>query len=384
MSGATVMKPVTDRPRHVYAVDFARAATILAVVAVHAVRFGAGSAAPVAEGLVQLWLQFGREVFMAVTGFVLVYAYGYKRPRWLNFYQKRFQNTGVPYLIWLGFFLALSTPLWPVLPFLRTWLAEVPNGAGHLYYLVITFQFYAIVPLWIWLERRIPDRWLLLGAFIIQIGGFTLASLGIPGAAPQLWATTYLFDFALGAAAAMHWSTVADVIRRHRRHALVGLALGMALVAGVYAADMAWHVAPPAAASVFQPLSTVYTALVMAAVLAAGTWFEEVRERFSRFSVVTMWVADASFGIYLVHTLFLHLVLEQAPRLSWLGPWGLSTLAFVAASVASVATVRLLRLTPVANYVVGQNRLNGEGNRRAPSQVPAGRGIQVAPSPAPK
>ena len=353
--------------RHVYMVDWARALTILAVVAVHAVRFGAQAAAPASEGLVQLWLQVGREVFMSVTGFVLVYAYQGKPLPYVRFVHKRFLNIGVPYLIWLTVFLAMTVPIWPLTHFGGAWLAVLPTGNGHLYYLVITFQFYLLLPLWLLLQRRVP-AWLLVGStFAMQVAGFTLAQHGQEWAAPPLLFVTYLFDFALGAAAAKEWASVRAWAVRRRRRLLVLAPLGMAGVAVVYALAIRAGTAPVAAATVFQPLTPFYTAAIMGAILAAGTWFEEQRGHWPRLSSLVLVVADASFGIYLVHMVILHAATTWAwHHAGGLGPWGVSLFAFAAALLGSIAFVRLVRHTPVAPYLIGQTRWTPPTRRPLP------------------
>ncbi len=196
---------------YIYAIDFVRTATIVGVVMVHSVRFALAASVPLWGGLLQMFLQYGRESFMVVTGFVLVHQYLDRQPNWWSFWSRRYQSVLFPYLVWLALFVALSYPLWPLIPWLQEYVRVLPTGNGHLYYLVLTMELYVVAPLFLALVawgRRHP--WTLAGLAVLwELGSWTLAGyLGERIFAPQMLVFTYAGYFLLGGLAATHWKHV--------------------------------------------------------------------------------------------------------------------------------------------------------------------------------
>ncbi|HVV30771.1 MAG TPA: acyltransferase, partial [Mycobacteriales bacterium] len=136
---------------HLYQVDIVRLLTFLAVMAVHSVAFTQTNENEVAGGVLMV-LQFGRELFFALTGFVLVHAA--RRPtRLWPFWRKRFTYVLVPYLGWSAIYIAYrQAQSWaPPLTWHGFWWDLLTGGAQyHLYFLLVSMQLYAVFP---WLLR---------------------------------------------------------------------------------------------------------------------------------------------------------------------------------------------------------------------------------------
>ncbi len=352
------MSQTTGR-NYVYPLDFVRAITILAVVAVHAVRFGLVPSHPVAGGLVQLVFQWGRISFMVVTGFIVAYQYRDKNPRWWAFFGRRARSAGAPYLLWLALFLLETVPIWPLGPFLQQYLQVLPQGNGHLYYMIITFQMYLLTPVLIWTLRtsRQHMRWIVLAAMVWEVLSWTATGYFRQSLAPPLWVTTYVGYFIVGASLGYYWPIWRARLASHRvlfRNLFVP---ALAVVAAAFFIDDRFIGGLFLATSMFQPSSVLFGLFMTMTLLAGGTWFEEVRPGRLRLAWAIGIVADASFGIYLVHPLFVHGWLDLAQAMHWHINSILNTgITFAAGVVLSLVVVWIIRLLPFSEYLIGTKR----------------------------
>lgn len=297
-----------ERPKFVYAMDFIRMATILGVVLVHAIRFALVPQDAFLGGLMQMLFQFGRESFMVVTGFVLAYQYAAPKPGWPRFWLKRGRGVLIPYLFWLAVFVASSMPLWPLSPIVHRFWQVLPTGDGHLYYIVITLQFYLLAPLFMALIRGLKAHPIMgaAGAIGWELMTWTLsAAVHSPLWAPQLLASTYAGYFVLGGIVATQWGPLSKWLAQNRWLAQLCLSFSLPIVAVVYGVEFSAN-GVGVATNVFQPISVVYAVVVIWALFAAGTWYEERRLASPGFRAWVGSIAGASFGIYLIHPLYLH------------------------------------------------------------------------------
>ncbi|NMP22462.1 acyltransferase [Sulfobacillus harzensis] len=348
------------KPTYVYSLDWVRALTIVAVVAVHAVRFGLVPSRPDTGSLVQVLFQFGRVSFMVVTGFIVAYQYRSRTPRWMLFFQRRAKSAVAPYLIWLAVFLSLSVPVWPAAGFWHQYSRVLFTGNGHLYYLIITFQMYLLAPVLIWglgaLKRRLA--WLAAASVIWEAGSWTMAGyLHQSGWAPALLVITYVGYFVLGGTLGYAWEAVRAWLRPRRRWLAVWMIPLWAAVILMFFTNLHWIGGLGVATSEFQPMSAVYCLGVTMVLLATGTWFEEARVQRPQLAWIVGLVADASFGIYLVHPLFVHGWLNLASRMGWsVNPVLNTAIALVLGVGLSIVVVVTIRLLPFSEYVVGTKR----------------------------
>src|SRR5262249_27821974 len=135
---------------------------------------------------VLMLLHFTREAFFALTAFVLVYRYR-DRLRIVPFWRRRFLLVGVPYVIWSAIYTGLgliTTPLPPTAALIQLGCNLITGAACyHLYFLVVTMQFYLLFPLFLWLLRvtRGWHGWLLALGAVLQVAIDT----GLHGAHPS-------------------------------------------------------------------------------------------------------------------------------------------------------------------------------------------------------
>jgi peptidoglycan/LPS O-acetylase OafA/YrhL len=170
---------------HVYAVDLVRVLTFACVIAVHTVAT-VNSADSVPAGGAAMLLHFTREAFFSLTAFVLVHRYRDRlhiRPFW----RRRFLLVGVPYVIWSVIYSGLAlitTPVPPTAALIQLARNLLTGTAWyHLYFLVVTMQFYLLFPLFLRLLRASAGRrgghFALLGAGL----GPRASGGGAPGTA---------------------------------------------------------------------------------------------------------------------------------------------------------------------------------------------------------
>lgn len=356
---------------YVHAIDFVRMATIIAVVVVHSVRFALVPSVPIWGGLIQLLFQYGRESFMVITGFVLTYQYLGRTPRWGSFWKRRYGALVPPYLVWLALFVAMSFPLVPLSPWLGHYLGALPTGNGHLYYVVLTLELYALAPLFLavvsWSRQR---PWLVAGAAVTwQLVSFGLAGyFAMAAFAPQMLVWTYGGYFVLGGIGATHWPEINQFLAAHRKQILTATALASLAMACVYGLDLAWRHSLAFATNVFQPMTVPYSLAITAVLFAAGTWYSGVRLERKGWDHGVRRLGNASFGIYLVHPIFVHGWLDLIQQLHWsLNPW-LNTPVTVVISLAfSLAVVAGIQASPHLTWLVGAPRTSIQDDRRTRS-----------------
>jgi peptidoglycan/LPS O-acetylase OafA/YrhL len=379
---------------HIYAVDLVRVLTFACVIAVHTVAT-VNPADSVPAGGAAMLLHFTREAFFALTAFVLVHRYRDRlhiRPFW----RRRFLLVGVPYVIWSVIYTGLAlitTPLPPTTALIQLARNLLTGTAWyHLYFLVVTMQFYLLFPLFLRLLRASGARrgghcaLLVIGA-VLQLGIDVVLHSGYPnGAQPSAMVAkllqydgsfvgSYVFYLLLGGVAALHSDLVQDWVRRNPV-----VVFGTLLLTGVAAEG--WflrsvHAGVPAvlASDVFQPVMVPWCAAVITALFALGVAWAARRGTGPGSRVVEI-SSDRSFGVFLVHPVALWAwTLGPSEWLSVRVPALYSTIvAFFAVVLASVLVVELLRCSPLSLMLTGKNRSRANAtahSNRSESSVPA-------------
>lgn len=352
------------------------------VVGLTGLYYGSGALFDAVNNGVVTLLHYTRETFMFLTGLVLFYQYYDRDIAPLAFWRRRFPPTVIPYVFWSLLYVVSED-----VQFHESFQA-IARHAGfdlllgtasyQLYYMIVTFQFYLIFPLLLWLFRRYPEKqtgFLLLSALWEFLWLAFLGPLSIHpyhtwwpfGAFYQShFVLTYLFYFVLGAWTALNLGKVMAFLRTHRRP-LVLVGVGTALVLEVhYVLALVLYRQPAgAAASVLQPVMILYSAgVVLLSYLLAIALAREGRvRRFTR--TVMKKFADASFGIYLSHALFLSLFLNHIDRDAHWPVLVLMVLSWaVTLALSYLLTVVLMRI-PWAGMLVGQRAVPARPGRKA-------------------
>jgi peptidoglycan/LPS O-acetylase OafA/YrhL len=356
---------VKAEPRpHLWQVDVMRLLTFAAVISVHSLAFTEQPDNSVAAGAMML-LQFGREVFFALTAFVLTYTLLDRRIGFRAVWRKRLLYVGVPYLAWTVIYYLYSVGTGQVRPSLTTFAIDVVSGGAmyHLYFLLVTLQLYLVFPAILAFVRRTAH---VAGRVLIAVSVVNLAWLAVlqyvpsPGGSGRwVWdhayelLPTYSMYVLAGCYAAAHLPHLQQVLRAHgnRLVALAGLATAGAL--GVYALQLT-SMAPRLADSVLQPAMALSCAAAIIVLYLIGTRWAEGRRRHQR-QVEAL--SDVSFGVYLSHPLILAVLVDFLgfgntgqkfpPVVATIG-------AFVISTVGGIAIALLARRTPLSLALAGR------------------------------
>jgi peptidoglycan/LPS O-acetylase OafA/YrhL len=369
VSSAAAVQPASRaRAVHLYEVDVVRILTFICVIAVHTTSH---TVAPTDIGLYSLLglVHFTRDVFFALSGFVLVYSYLNKPVPMKKFWPRRFLLVGVPYLVWSAIYFFSSNIRSPSGTFGETlgrFVIHVLEGTAwyHLYFLLVTMQVYLLVPVIVWLVKKTRGHHV---SFLVVLGILQLALFAyyMYGPTEPDWLAsnskafffTYVFFIMLGAVLADHALPLMAWVRSHRR--LIGLiTLGSGILTLAVFAFQHWmlgyslyHAGTP-----LQPVIVIWSIGVGLGFLALGSLWAERRVAGSRFSRAVDVASDRSFGIFLSHPLMIWILLTASG--SWLidgvaKPW-LTLVAYILVLVGAVVITELARRTPASLMLTGR------------------------------
>jgi peptidoglycan/LPS O-acetylase OafA/YrhL len=324
-----------------------RVLTFACVIAVHTVST-VNPLDSVPAGSVVMLLHFTREAFFVLTAFVLMHRYAAAGPAVLPFWRRRFLLVGVPYVVWTVIYTGLQQVPVPVSDPVATLVRNLLTGTGwfHLYFLLVSLQFYLVFPAFRWLLRatRGHHAWLLAASAALQVAlDVVLHGLDSPYAGSVF--VSYPFFLVLGGVVAMHRDRVDAWIRTHTRAVVAAF-----VVTGV-AAEGWYQLTVPAvgaivATDVFQPVMIPWVVAVCALFWAAGAAWRP------------QWVgraSDRSFGVFLVHPAILWALTVGGTVQLIPAPWS-SVAAYAVAVGGSLLVVEGLRRTPLSLVLTGKSR----------------------------
>ncbi|RKR74508.1 acyltransferase [Frondihabitans australicus] len=356
------------RRRHLYEVDILRILTFVCVISVHVVSH-ADSASDLGQNGFLILVHFTREVFFALTAFVLVLSFLAKPRPLREFWPKRFLLVALPYVTWSAVYDFAS---WVHSPSgtLGDWLANfwhdlyTGNAWYHLYFLLVTMQVYLLMPVIVWLVKKTRGHHgLVIGlSFAVEMF-FTVCYQYYPSVIPhaisqysriEFW--SYEFMIVLGAVAADHVDPLMAWVRRSRLTILGLVVAGALLSIAVYAINLGLGQSPVKASTALQPVVLVWSVPVILGFLALGTKWADQRVAGSRFARLVDTASDRSFGIFLAHPFFIWLLLLAG------GGWITHTIPdgpravvlYVLVVLCTVAFIEILRRTPLSLPLTGR------------------------------
>lgn len=370
MTGAVAAAPPA-RPRvaHVPSVDVVRVLTFACVIAVHTVSTTWALDDPRADAAVML-LHFTREAFFVLTACVLTHS-SMDRPLPPGpFWRRRFLLVGVPYVVWTVLYAALQQVPTPVATADLPWslVLDLATGVGwyHLYFLLVSLQFYLVFPVFrrLLVVTRGHHRWLLLAALVAQVAADRwihdptatgTKALLLPYAGS--FVGSYVFFLVLGGLVAEHRVRVLDALRRRPAAVVVALAVTGVAAEWSYQAAIGSGENAIVASDVFQPVMIPWVIAVVAGFALLGlVWAGE-----GRAPRWVPWASERSFGVFLIHPAFLwaqtggwYLLTGAAnPFTAWPAPLA-SVAVYVSAVAASLAAVEAVRRTPLRLPLTGK------------------------------
>ncbi|HEY2202959.1 MAG TPA: acyltransferase [Pseudonocardia sp.] len=353
---------------HFYPVDLVRVLTFGCVIAVHTLSV-TNPLESVPAGAPVMLLHFTREAFFVLTAFVLTHRHRSAAPRPLPFWRRRLLLVGVPYVAWTAIYTAigLSAAPRPVPEAVLLLGRNLLTGAAwfHLYFLLVSMQFYLLFPLFragLRVAARRP--WAVLAASVaLQVlidlylhdpapTGVTAALLPYAGSI----VVSYQLFFVVGGLAAVHLGRLESWTRARPRTVAAGVLVTAALAEGSYWWSIARGEGAVFATDVFQPVMIPWSVALVLGFFALGLRWADRRGDGPRSRLVER-AADRSFGVFLVHPFILWLLTAggaAAPAM-WLPlPWS-SVAAYVVATLGSLVLVEGLRLTPLSLPLTGKS-----------------------------
>ncbi len=380
--------PTSNRSR-IYELDLLRPLTALTVVAVHTLGFTSGLYATV-QGATTHYavldlIHWTRNVFLFITAFALTYVY-YDRPfDTRRFWSKRSLGILVPYVFWSILYTWANNPVHQPVAFARSAFLDVVTGSAsyQLYYILLTLQFYLVLPLFLRLLTYFARRpWLVLAtSFLLELAtmyvsyeyiqqGPLISSAVGPflNSFQNRFLLTYQFYVVLGGLAAMYMRQSRAFLLRNGKWVALAFALSGALaLANFYVFVKVDHVDLGMASAVLQPVMAVYSlGVILLLTWLACHWARRVG-RYGQPAGYRFWrlLSDSAYGVYLVHAFILSAVLAWAlPHMPAALPAGLRVLFVwvITATAACLFSMALVNI-PVLSLLVG---------RSAPWQSPKG------------
>ncbi|HEY7104693.1 MAG TPA: acyltransferase [Mycobacteriales bacterium] len=360
------MRPASGRGR-VPEIDLVRVITFGAVVAVHAITSSV-AALDVGGHAALMLLHYTRSAFFVFMAIVLVRSA--ERAGHAGKLRRRLTLVGVPYLAWTAIYLVVA---WAAGERDRPWtgaLSALLTGTAwyHLYFLLVTLQFYLVLPAFLALlraTRRHP--WALLAtsaAVAVAFTGWLHYGHGAPGPlgtyrdyAAQLL-PTYQLLFVAGGLAALHLDAVLGWLREHRRGVLAATLAGAVAMEVLYAVSVATGTRADTASDAVQPVLQLWALLLTAGLFAAATRWTDAGAPHVR---AVDRASDLSFGVYLVHPLLILGLLEL--------PHAADPPAAVTAGVVTVlALAGSLLVAEAARRTSASLPLTGRPRRRPPER----------------
>lgn len=240
------------KPR-IPAIEYMRGISMLGVVGIHVGSQYLSNPSPnlALVALFEIVTRFAVPIFFFISAFGLFYHLDLNAPfDYPAFLYRRARTVLVPYVVWSIFYMLHYTVLFrdTMLLHLNVLAKYLFFGFGsyQLYFMVILLWFYLLMPLWIWLVRRMtPAR--LAALFVMQIAfdywsSFLFNAYAIEN--PYLrvlavnrlnyWVMHYLFIFVLGGWLAVHFDAFRAFMERRRRTLAAFFAASFASMLGYY------------------------------------------------------------------------------------------------------------------------------------------------------
>ena len=379
-SGVAVDPVPGGERRYLRQFDLYRAVAYICVVWQHSILWPVPGGSSVGWSMV-MFLHATREVFFALSAFVVCYSQLLRpQPVW-RFWYRRIGALLVPYLVWTGIYLIYTVVAKPPMTFAHAMtllVNDLETGYYQLYFLVVLFQMLVVIPALLWFLRRPRGHHgKILGVSVaFQLAMMTVSHYGlfITGSG---WHVVRRLDLdfimsrdvigyqlyvVVGALAAMHFGEVQRFVERHWRGMLWVAAATFAALEGLYVLGIEIHQTPGHSSDLYQPAVVVWCLAAIGGLTAAGwAWARRAARRGApnRVDRVLRWASDASGGYYFAHVLVLQIIFTLVAHAGWTQPtdWGTgSAIIFFGTMVATGALVSLLWRTPLRWVLTGPDR----------------------------
>jgi membrane-bound acyltransferase YfiQ involved in biofilm formation len=370
-SGSAIFEPEVSvaEPRHrpqVPEFHFLRAVACTGVVTIHVLTVLLGYVPPghTASGILalQMLLMFSTPAFVFLSALLLGFSYSTPPP---DFIRKRCRYLLVPFILMNLVYAAFRTLIaWLGNPEEVHFAGQLVNeavknlaGGSHLWFIIPIFQFYivfAVAAAYLY-RARAP---ILLGAALLINAAYLLYFHVLEPQFPAYEALVgkhwysfaflaWVFYFAVGLRAGAAYASFQAMLRR--RIVLISFLAVVAglVVLGLHFSRLLWDISSKRADVV------LYALLVGSALLYAGT-------RFRNMPGIIVTLSRLSFGIYLLHPLFIELLWRGVP-LGMLPLPGAFLLLMATGLLAPALATAALGRTEWGTWFVGRIRRSERG-----------------------
>ena len=292
--------------------DYMNGAACLLVILIHVLSLGISSADPRSWQAAVIYLPWRLASFVVpmflYTGAVkLVLKFGdtpITPGLWLRYFGQRLRKIYLPYVLWVVIYYACFLPIHYVLGTPEEFFSYLLLGtlSAPFYYIIIVMQFYFLMPLWMWVVRRLP-AYLSLGLsllvmFVMQQFSYLLSLGGIDFPYADRIFPTYLLYWVAGLYVGRHYDRA---VRTLDRPAGQGLCLAGAVLCALLA-----YVQYASGAYLFN-LNDIKLAGDLLSIAAVHFLSLKLTRSPDRLQVWLERLQRSSFFVYLSHCLFLTL-----------------------------------------------------------------------------
>jgi poly(3-hydroxybutyrate) depolymerase/membrane-bound acyltransferase YfiQ involved in biofilm formation len=368
-----------DSSRRIHEIDFARVITAASVVAVHAISATLFlQLTPLGNDLQTLSyhiLHFNRELFMFVTGLVLVYVYYGKTYSKSAYYLKRVGTVVIPYVLWSVIYIKLYTYSSGI-DFFKTLGYDLltGNASFQLYYIILTIQFYAVFPFFLYFFKKVVNHpWIVLSvSFVIQVifyyFDFHFLESGQLANTSRFWYEVskynnaifffYEFFFILGAFTAVNLGKIKSFLIKYGKIMLLVYPTMLSIFCWHYLQQvLVYGESSGYASSVLQPIMVVYALITIIFIGWLVVLWGEHKPKPILSNVIST-LAASTFGIYLVHPIFLTIYTTYIlPHVGFIPLFPQTILVYLFTIVGSTLLCLILLSTPWLSWMIGKDIL---------------------------
>lgn len=363
-----------EKKSHIYEIDFLRAFTVFSVVTVHtfaelAYLYQYSNTGTDILATVIHTLHFNREIFIFITGLVLTYVYFNKSFSKKKFYLKRFLFIFIPYILWSLIYIQLTYHTFtPNHSYATLWTDLLTGNASYqLYYILLTLQYYAIFPLFLWFIKKVKKHPIpvLLISFIVQIVliyyDFYYLQIGPLSKAPFVvnfilpyhdrFFLTYQFFFIFGSFTAIYLDKIYTWFKKYGHILPIVFIIILVFYVYYFIHELNIKYSMTYALSVLQPSVVIYSIITILFLFWLSILWNKKKPAFKFIKSVS----DTSFGIFFVHIMIINQVIK--PFLPQIPPtvpiWETLIFSDIVTFILSLIMCIILMRIPFLSWTIG-------------------------------
>lgn len=329
--------------------------------------------------LMQVLLTFGTPTFVFISEFILARSYPQELPA--NFWSKRLKFIMVPYILF-GTFYALMKGFEQSLSSGNDFLGSFGGflwkhillGDYHGYFILVIFQFYLLH----YFFHKYLKKWnpfIVMGSALLihlaYLGFFNFVKPPQTEIMIYIWEKFYwipffgwFFYFTLAYYCGRNFSVFIKYINKYSRWVIVSPFLAGAVVLFLYDSKIIPVISSKRVDMVLFTTSMIFLIYYIATKL-------------HKVPRAVVWISQYSFGIYLMHSVFLAVMYMAFNRLPVeINPAMLTVLYFFVSLLLSIASTFVLNKIPYGYYFIGKISIGINNNKKNKRTVPKAKTVQ--------